>query len=111
VRARRPIAASRVLLATLTVAAEPALALKLDDERAERRSGEFAKRICAHDRHCVAHGVLNCRRQTRRVVICRIYDERRTKVQGRYRCQRLARLTLDPKTRSVPVTGLGRWHC
>jgi hypothetical protein len=45
------------------------------------------------------------------VVLCRIFDERETRRQGQYRCNRLIRVTLDPETGRMPVTGLGRWHC
>ncbi len=109
--AARSLGASILALAVLATAAEPALALRLDIERAERRAADFAKRTCARDRHCVRHGVLNCRRQARRVVLCRVFDDRKTRIQGRYRCRRLVRLSLDPRTRRVPITGLGRWHC
>lgn len=78
---------------------------------AEARSSVYAKHTCAHDPSCVSHGVLNCRRQGRRVALCRIYDERRTRVQGRYRCQRLIRVSLDSASARRPITGLGRWHC
>ena len=76
-------------------------------ERAER----FAERTCTRDPHCVRHGVMNCRRQARRVVLCRIFDERKTRAQGKYRCHRLIRMSLDSRTRRKPVTGIGRWHC
>ena len=78
---------------------------------AAQKSGLFAKRTCAHDSSCVRHGVSNCRRQSRRVVLCRIFDERDTSVQGKYRCTRLIRVSLDPATQRTPVTGLGRWNC
>jgi hypothetical protein len=78
---------------------------------AAERSADFAKRICARDEHCVRHGVMNCRRQSARVVLCRIFDERDTQIQGRYRCNRQVRVSLDPKTRRRPITGLGGWHC
>jgi hypothetical protein len=88
-----------------------AAALTLSIPDAEAKSVRFAKSTCARDRHCIRSGVANCRRETSHVVFCRIFDERHTKVQGRYRCHRLIRLSLDPVTRRVPVTGLGRWHC
>jgi hypothetical protein len=55
--------------------------------------------------------VLNCRRDAPRVAFCRIFLQRHTKAQGRYTCNRLIRLSMDPKTHRIPVTGLGRWHC
>jgi hypothetical protein len=96
-----------VLGTTTALAAGP----KLRIDRAAERSAEFAERTCDRDRNCVRHGVSNCRRQSRRIVICRIFDERDTRAQGRYLCSRLIRLALDPETRFVPVTGLGRWRC
>lgn len=83
----------------------------LEIDRAAERSERFAKKTCAHDPGCVRHEVLNCRRQSRRVVLCRILDERKTEVQGRYECNRLIRIGLDPQTGRLPITGLGRWHC
>jgi hypothetical protein len=101
------------LCATIVLLAQPAaaLGLKLTIERAGDRSADFAARTCDRDEHCIAHGVLNCHRQGRHVVLCRIFDDRRTEVQGRYRCSRLIRLSLDPRSRRVPVTGLGHWQC
>jgi hypothetical protein len=94
----------------LTAPATLAAAAKLEVPLASERSNRFAKGTCDRDKHCIDYGVLNCRRQSRRTVLCRIFDERRTKVQGRYRCERLIRVALDPPHR-IPVTGLGRWHC
>ena len=45
------------------------------------------------------------------MALCRIFDVRKTRVQGRYECSRLIRVALDPANGRVPVTGLGRWHC
>lgn len=78
---------------------------------AAERAARFAGSTCEHDPHCVGDGVANCRRQAPRVVLCRIFVERKTQVQGNYRCHRLVRMALDPATRRKPVTGLGRWHC
>jgi hypothetical protein len=110
-RAARPLAAGLVLCAALGALAGPAMALRLSIDRAGDRSLDFAERTCTRDKHCVRFGVLNCRRQSRHIVLCRIFDERKTAVQARYRCDRLIRLSLDPRTRRLPVTGLGRWHC
>ena len=110
-RAARPLAAALALCAALGALAGPAMALRLTIDRAGDRSLDFAERTCNRDRLCVRFGVLNCKRQSRHIVLCRIFDERRTQVQGRYRCERLIRLSLDPRTRRLPVTGLGRWHC
>jgi hypothetical protein len=112
VASRSVILASLTLLAALALPAGSALAgLKLPIGTAVERSADFAQRTCHQDRNCVRHGVRNCRRQSRRVVLCRIFDERKTPVQGRYECSRLIRLSLDPQTGRVPVTGLGRWQC
>jgi hypothetical protein len=111
VASRRQILAA-ALCALLTLpAAALAAGPKLSVERAAARSESFAAQICEHDPNCARHGVLNCRRQSRRVVICRVFDERKTRAQGRYTCSRLIRLALDPATGRVPVTGLGPWHC
>src|SRR6478735_1485653 len=100
---KSPLAASRravfalALLATLAIGSGSALAgPKLSIGAAAERSERFAERICDRDRHCVRHGVLNCRRQSRRVALCRIFDERKTRAQGRYECSRLIRVALDP---------------
>ena len=110
-RGLRPLGAALLVSAALAATAVPAAALELPLERAEQRSLDFAERICARDKHCVRFGVLNCRRQGPKVALCRIFDERRTPAQGRYRCERLIRLSLDPRTQRLPVTGLGDWHC
>jgi hypothetical protein len=107
----RAAAAALALCALLGPLAPAASALKLEIERASDRSVDFAEQTCARDKLCVRSGVLNCRRQAPRVVLCRIFDERKTQVQGRYRCERLIRLSLDPKSLRLPITGLGRWHC
>jgi hypothetical protein len=100
------------LCAVLAALAAPAMAeLTLPVGDAAERSADFAERICARDEHCVRHGVMNCRRQSARVVLCRIFDERDTQIQGRYLCNRQVRVSLDPKTRRRPITGLGGWHC
>jgi hypothetical protein len=112
------LAASRSVVFALALAAAlavpPGSALagpKLSIDAAADRSERFAERICDRDRNCVRHGVLNCRRQSRRVALCRIFDERHTRAQGRYRCSRLIRVALDPASGRIPVTGLGRWQC
>src|SRR5262249_11543764 len=107
----RPLAAVLAACAALGALAGPAAALKLEIERASSRSLDFAERTCKPDRPCVRSGVVNCDRESQHVVLCRIFDDRRTRVQGRYRCERLIRLTLDPRSRRLPVTGLGKWHC
>ncbi len=101
--------AALVLLAALTVPASGAVKLKIPDAR--KKAAAFAKRTCAHDTSCTRSGVLNCRRHTLHVGFCRIFLRRHTTVQGRYTCDRLIRLSIDPKTHRIPVTGLGHWHC
>ena len=78
---------------------------------AREKSAQFAERTCAQDQSCIRNGVLNCRRDAPRVAFCRIFLQRHTQAQGRYTCNRLIRLSMDPKTHRIPVTGLGRWHC
>jgi hypothetical protein len=110
-RAARPLVAGLALCATLGALAAPVMALTLTIDRAGDRALDFAERTCTRDKHCVRSGVRNCRRQGRHIALCRIFDERKTRVQARYRCERLIRMTLDPRTSRLPVTGLGRWHC
>jgi hypothetical protein len=108
----RPIGLGLATGAILVLLAGAALgAVRLTIPRASERATEFARHTCANDRHCVASGVRNCRRHSRRIVFCRTYLRRDTNVQGSYRCTRLIRLALDPKTHRVPVTGVGRWSC
>lgn len=109
----RSVILASVLLVTLALPTASALAAgaKLSIDAATERSARFAERICDRDRNCIRHGVLNCKRQSRRVALCRIFDVRKTRVQGRYECSRLIRVALDPASGRVPVTGLGRWHC
>ncbi len=92
-------------------AASAGASVKLSADRAAKRSASFAERTCDRDRYCVRHAVLNCRRQARRAVLCRILDERDTRAQGRYACSRLIRVSLDPAANRASITGLGRWHC
>jgi hypothetical protein len=100
------------LCTVLAVFTSPAgAAVKLPVQVAAEKSFVFAKHVCAHDQNCVKYGVLNCRRQSLHVVLCRIFDERDTEVQGRYECNRLIRVALDPSTYRVVVSGLGEWHC
>src|SRR5262245_44423474 len=84
---------------------------KLTIARATEKAGVFAESTCKRDESCVHSGVLNCDRKGNLVVHCRIFDERHTDVQGKYRCNREIRMVMDPKTHRAPVNGLGRWHC
>jgi hypothetical protein len=111
-RLERLLGAALAVVALIALAALPAAAaLRLSIPTAEERSLAFAKSTCERDVRCIRYGVMNCRRGSLRVVFCRIFDERHTELQGRYRCHRLIRLGFDPRTRRKPVTGLGRWHC
>jgi hypothetical protein len=110
-RRRTTVIASLALALAGLGAGAAAASVGLTMAAAEARSSEYARHTCAHDPSCVSHGVLNCRGQGRRVALCRIYDERRTRVQGRYRCERLIRVILDPGSARRPIDGLGRWHC
>lgn len=93
------------------VVCSAAVAARLPISVAKERSAAFAKRTCAHDESCVESGVLNCRRQSRHIVLCRIFDRRRTEAQGGFVCSRLIRLALNPRSHRVPVTGISRWNC
>lgn len=107
-----PRAAAAATLVILALAPPLAsAAVKLTIPAAREKSATFAEHTCAHDKSCVGHGVLNCRRHSLHVAFCRIYLRRDTEVQGSYRCSRLIRLAIDPRTHRVPVTGLGRWNC
>ena len=47
----------------------------------------------------------------KRLVLCRMYVERSTPAQGRYDCQKLVRVVLDPITYRIVVTGTTSWNC
>lgn len=100
-----------VLALTWAMAAPAVAAVQLPVKTAADKSFVFAKKTCAHDRNCVRYGVTNCRRQSLHVVLCRIFDERSTPAQGKYSCTRLIRVSLDPVTYRIVVTGQGDWQC
>lgn len=108
----RPLRMSIAMIAVfaLVVSVAPA-AGKLTISRAKHRATFFAARTCSHDKSCTRSGVMNCRRQGRNVVLCRIFDRRRTDSQGTFVCSRLIRLSLKPRSNRVPVTGIGPWQC
>ena len=85
--------------------------VKLTIPKATEKADLFAARTCKQDISCVRSGVMNCDRKGNLVVHCRIFDERHTEVQGRYKCNREIRLVMDADTHRVPVNGLGKWHC
>jgi hypothetical protein len=113
---RRALSACIALMAcvALVVAAEAGAAGKLPIPVAAERAKAFAERTCKHDDNCARSGVSNCKRQKRRVVLCRIFLHRRTAAQGHYRCTRLVRLIPTrnkPHPKHAKVSGVGRWSC
>jgi hypothetical protein len=110
-RSVRRYGIAALLCAFLAIPVESAVARRLSVPVAKHRAVAFAKRTCKHDGSCVRSGVVKCRRQRARVVLCRIFLRRNTDVQGRYRCTRLVRLSLIPGTRHARVTGIGSWRC
>jgi hypothetical protein len=88
-----------------------AAADQLAISRAKERAAKFAESTCAHDKSCARAGVKSCRRQGPHIVLCRIFDHRKTEAQGRFVCTRLVRLALDTRTHHVPVTGVSNWDC
>jgi hypothetical protein len=84
---------------------------RLSIPAARERAAAFAERTCAHDASCASSGVQNCRRLSDRVVLCRIFDHRKTSEQGNFVCTRLTRLALQLPSRKIPVTGVGDWDC
>lgn len=111
-RIKRMVAAALVTLVLAGVVALPAAAaVFLPIETASNKAFNFAQNSCNHDPHCVKLGVTNCRRQSLHVVLCRIFDERQTAVQGRYPCTKLVRVALNPADFRVVVTGTGAWSC
>ena len=107
-RRLRLLLASAGIFALLAV---PAAAAKLSIADARERAARYAENTCDHDKSCAKAGVQSCRRQAERVVLCRIFDHRKTEEQGNFVCTRLVRLSLDPKTGRIPVTGVSDWNC
>lgn len=96
----------------LLLAAPPASAgERLPIPVARDRAATFAEKICTHDTSCASSGVRNCRRLADRIVLCRIFDHRKTEAQGSFVCTRLVRLALKLPSRKVPVTGVSDWNC
>jgi hypothetical protein len=95
----------------LLVAPPASAGEKLSIPVARERAATFAESTCAHDDSCAGSGVQNCRRLSDRVVLCRIFDHRKTAEQGNFACTRLVRLALKPPSRRVDVTGVGDWDC
>lgn len=109
IRALRIALAAAALFAFLPLPAQAGekLTIPAARERAER----YAETTCEHDKSCASSGVQNCRRHSARVVLCRIFDHRKTEDQGNFLCTRLVRLSLKPKTGKIPVTGVSDWSC
>lgn len=109
---RRPLRLVLAAAAALALAAPPAAgATTLSIPTAREKAAKFADNTCSHDASCARSGVRACRRQSAHVVLCRIYDHRRTDRQGSFLCTRLTRISLDPRTHRVSVTGVSNWHC
>jgi hypothetical protein len=105
-----PVAvATAALFAFLVLPAQAGEKLSIPDarERAER----YAETTCEHDSSCAEAGVKNCRRHSDRVVLCRVFDHRKTEEQGNFVCTRWVRFSLQPKTGKIPVTGVSDWSC
>jgi hypothetical protein len=112
VRVKRWFAALLASFMLLCAVAMPvAAAVKLPAQLAGEKAFVFAKHTCSHDIHCVKYGITNCNRQSLHVVLCRMYVERSTPAQGRYACQKLVRVALDPITYRIVVTGTTSWNC
>ena len=84
---------------------------KLSIPAARERAEKYAAKTCEHDQSCAKAGVQSCRRHSDRVVLCRVFDHRRTDEQGNFVCTRLVRLSLKPKTGRIPVTCVSDWDC
>jgi hypothetical protein len=109
-RVARIALAGLVALALIAVPAASS-AERLSMAKARERAESFATSTCNHDKSCASSGVQVCRRHSDRIVLCRIYDHRKTEDQGNFLCTRLVRLALQPSTGRIPVTGVGNWEC
>ncbi len=101
--------AAAALFAFLVVPAQAGETLTIPDAR--ERAAKYAETTCEHDSSCARAGVKNCRRHSARIVLCRIFDHRKTEEQGNFVCTRLVRLALKPATGKIPVTGVSDWNC
>ena len=89
-----------------------AVAHLLTIRAASTKAFYYAHRACNVDPACDRYGVTNCFRQQAHVVICRIFNDRDTAAQGRYRCTRLVRVAYRTSYSTKPtLTGFGRWQC
>lgn len=100
-------------LAALALIAVPAAGSteQLSIAKARDRAEGFAASTCKHDTSCASSGVRSCRRHSNRIVLCQIFDHRKTEDQGNFLCTRIVRLTLQPSTGRIPVTGVSSWEC
>jgi hypothetical protein len=108
-RGLRIALAAAALLAFLAVPAQAGETLSIPAAR--ERAENYAETTCKHDSSCAKAGVKNCRRHSARVVLCRIFDHRKTEEQGNFLCTRLVRFSLKPKSGKIPVTGVSDWQC
>jgi hypothetical protein len=108
-RGLRIALAAAALFACLVVTAQAGETLSIPDAR--ERAAKYAETTCEHDSSCAKAGVKNCRRHSARVVLCRIFDHRKTEEQGNFLCTRWVRFSLQPKTGKIPVTGVSDWSC
>lgn len=102
-----PLAAATLLVIAATASAGE----KLPIPDARDRAAAYAEKTCENDDSCAAPGVQNCRRLKDRVVLCRIYDHRKTEEQGNFVCTRLVRLALKLPSHKSPVTSVTDWDC
>jgi len=109
IRALRIALATAALFACLALPAQAGERLSISAAR--ERAENYAETTCKHDSSCAKAGVKNCRRHSARVVLCRIFDHRKTEEQGNFVCTRLVRFSLMPKTGKIPVTGVSDWSC
>jgi hypothetical protein len=108
-RGSRIALATAALFALFALPAQAGERLSIPDAR--ERAARYADTTCKHDESCAKAGVQNCRRDSARIVFCRIFDHRKTEEQGNFVCTRLIRLSLKPKTGKIPVTGVSDWAC
>jgi len=97
--------------ALLATPAQAGKGEKLSIPAARERAAIYAANTCEHDESCAKAGVQSCRRQQDRIVLCRIFDHRKTEEQGNFLCTRLVRLSLEPETGRIPITGVSDWTC
>jgi hypothetical protein len=107
-RLRLSIAVAAIF-AAIALPAEGAAVLTIP--LAREKAAAYAERTCSHDSRCARSGVRACSRQSAHVVLCRIFDHRKTDEQGNFLCTRLVRLALEPSSHRVPVTGVSNWAC